>query len=100
MGTHISAGATELAMLKFIQRCGVDYVKLRSTHIDPETKLRFPFDSARKRMSTVIDTGSENTDHGYAKRIHTKGASEIILGTCTHYLNESGTKVPLDDQMM
>jgi len=54
--------------------------------------LRFPFDSARKRMSTVLEFDAENDDEkfefGYAKRIHTKGASEIVLATCTHYLND------------
>jgi len=58
--------------------------------------LRFPFDSARKRMSTVLefeaDDNQEKFEHGYPKRIHTKGASEIVLGTCTHYLDEQGNK--------
>jgi len=45
--------------------------------------LRFPFDSARKRMSTVLEFEADDTqekfEHGYPKRIHTKGASEIVL---------------------
>jgi len=50
--------------------------------------LRFPFDSSRKRMSTVLEIDrDEATEFGYPKRIHTKGASEIILATCTHYLD-------------
>lgn len=62
--------------------------------------IRFQFDSARKRMSTVLDLDEgAQTEHNYPKRLHTKGASEIILDTCTHYLNEQGEKVLLDDQM-
>ena len=99
VGTHILAGATELAMLKFIKRCGIDYDHMRQKYL-PAELLRFPFDSARKRMSTVLELEDDvKNEHGYNKRIHCKGASEIVLGTCTHYLNEAGDKVALDDQM-
>lgn len=40
-----------------------------------------PFDSMRKMMSTV-----HKTDKGYIQ--YTKGANEIILSHCTHYLDE------------
>lgn len=40
-----------------------------------------PFDSMRKMMSTV-----HKTDKGYVQ--YTKGANEIILSHCTHYLDE------------
>jgi len=60
--------------------------------------LRFPFDSARKRMSTVLELeDNEPTEFGYPKRIHIKGASEIVLAVCTHYLDENGAKKLIDD---
>jgi magnesium-transporting ATPase (P-type) len=78
-------------MLKFIKRCKCDYQHYRQQYLSKDM-LRFPFDSARKRMSTVLEFDAENDDEkfefGYAKRIHTKGASEIVLATCTHYLND------------
>ena len=44
-------------------------------------------------MSTVLElTLDEKTEHGYPKRIHCKGASEIVLSTCSHYLNSEGVK--------
>jgi magnesium-transporting ATPase (P-type) len=99
VGTSTDAQATELAMLKFINRCGVDYHFLRQKYL-PKEMLRFPFDSARKRMSTVLELeDDEKTEHNYPKRIHIKGASEIILETCTHYLNQDGKKTILDDKM-
>lgn len=87
-----NSGATEKAMLKFITRCQCDYVAMRSRYL-PAGYLRFQFDSARKRMSTVItlDDG-EPSDTGYNQRLHVKGASEIILETCTHYLDKDGIK--------
>lgn len=53
-------------------------------------------------MSTVLEFDADGDDqehfeHGYPKRIHTKGASEIVLQTCTHYLNDQGKKTVLDD---
>mmetsp|Transcript_16509 Transcript_16509/g.28037 ORF Transcript_16509/g.28037 Transcript_16509/m.28037 type:complete len:1044 (+) Transcript_16509:329-3460(+) len=100
VGTLKDAGATELAMLKFIQRCDVNFEHLRQKYLSSSDIIRFPFDSARKRMSTVLDLDEdEPTEYGYPKRLHTKGASEIILQTCTHYLNEDGEKVLIDDQM-
>jgi Ca2+ transporting ATPase len=99
IGTNTDAQATELAMLKFIYRCNVDYHHQRQRYL-PKEMLRFQFDSARKRMSTVVELEEgESTEYGYPKRIHVKGASEIVLGTCTHYLNSDGIKTVLDDQM-
>jgi magnesium-transporting ATPase (P-type) len=41
-------------MLKFISRCGVDFEDYRKKFL-PKEYLRFQFDSARKRMSTVME---------------------------------------------
>jgi len=99
MGTDTDAGATELAMLKFIVRCDVQYQHLRQKYL-PRDLMRFPFDSSRKRMSTVLELEEDDkTEHGYNKRLHVKGASEIVLATCSHYLDAAGNKQPLDDQM-
>jgi Ca2+-transporting ATPase len=88
LGSHTDAQATELAMLKFILRCDVDYAYYRQKYL-PKDLMRFPFDSSRKRMSTILELEDfDKTEYGYQKRIHIKGASEIVLGTCTHYLDE------------
>jgi len=87
-------------MLKFIVRCdNTDYNFMRQKYL-PKDKLQFMFDSSRKRMSTVCELEDhETTEHNYPKRLHIKGASEIILGTCSHYLDSEGNKQVLDDQM-
>ena len=87
-----------MAMLKFVRRCGVDFHYLRQKYL-PRDLTRFVFDPVRKRMSTVIDLEDdevEYTEFGYEKRLHVKGASEIVLDTCQHYLDEDGIKQPLD----
>ena len=49
-------------------------------------------------MSTVVELpANEKTEHNYSKRIHVKGASEIVLSTCNSYLDNEGNKKVIDD---
>lgn len=84
-------------MLNMIIKFGVDLEKKRAQHL-PEDFLRFHFTSKRKRMSTLIQNCGQ-TEHGYDRRIHMKGAAEIILAACSHYLNQDGEKIQLHDEM-
>jgi len=77
---------TECGMLKFLVEQGYDYMNIRET---AEVVQVFPFSSKRKRMSTVV----RGANSGLI--LHTKGASEIILDLCTHYLDAQGNKVVL-----
>lgn len=54
----------------------------------------FAFSSKRKRSSIVITR--ENSE---AKRVHVKGASEIVVQRCTHYLDSSGTPQTMSEEM-
>jgi magnesium-transporting ATPase (P-type) len=84
-------------MLNMIIKFGVDLDKKRSQHL-PRDFTRFHFTSKRKRMSTIIQNCG-STEHGYDKRIHMKGAAEIILACCSFYLNQDGEKIQLHDEM-
>jgi magnesium-transporting ATPase (P-type) len=88
-------------MLKFIKRTGCDYQHQRQQYLSKDM-LRFQFDSLRKRMSTVLEFDAdddEKLEHGYPKRLHTKGAAENILATCSHYIKENGEKDVLNDEV-
>ena len=86
-------------MLKFITRCSCDFEDLRKRYL-PSGFLRFQFDSTRKRMSTVLNLDeAEATEHSYPRRLHVKGASEIILESCNYYLDENGEKRVLTDEV-
>jgi magnesium-transporting ATPase (P-type) len=74
-----------MAMLKMMAKFGVDIKQVREAHL-PSDFTRFHFTSKRKRMSTIMENCGQ-TEHGYDRRCHIKGASEIVLGACTHYLN-------------
>jgi Ca2+ transporting ATPase len=49
-------------------------------------------------MSTILTSITDNSN-GYDKRIHMKGASEIVLGNCTKWMNANGQICDLDDPM-
>ena len=49
-------------------------------------------------MSTILENVGKN-EYGIEKRIHMKGASEYILESCSHYINQEGNKVELLDEM-
>lgn len=51
-------------------------------------------------MSTVVTLEEEDPqEYGYDKRLHVKGASEIILETCSHYLDKNGEKREITDSV-
>lgn len=47
-------------------------------------------------MSTVTNRCGQ-TEHNYDRRVHMKGAAEIVLDCCNTFLNESGQRIPLND---
>ena len=95
--TAENAGATDKAMIELLSRCGTDMVALRKAHLPEEAKrIRFPFNSTRKRMSTLLEG---ITGEGYDKRLHIKGASELIVSCCSHYVNAEGEVTELSDEM-
>ena len=118
-GTSEDSNATEKAILKMLDKFGWDYHQLREKHCSDSLTLnthplnnqdvsisspsgnlvRFQFTSKRKKMSTILTNISDNI-YGYNKRLHTKGASEIILSLCSHYIDEDGKIENLNSDMM
>jgi len=88
---------TEIALLEYLQNRGEDYNTLRSQYIT-QSSIMFPFSSQRKRMSSILD----NVENGLPskKRMHIKGASEIVLESCSHYHSfESNKIVPMTPEL-
>jgi magnesium-transporting ATPase (P-type) len=92
VGTLENAGATDKAMLKLMDDWKFTTAEMRQKFPEGE---RFQFDSTRKRIATIV----EDTSLPYPKRLYTKGASEIIIANCTHYLDESGTEQAISDPL-
>lgn len=80
---------TEVALLTFLKQMGEDYKAIRNHR---KQERVYPFASKLKSMTTVVATPGSNSEF----RIYTKGASEIVLGACTQYLDGDGRAQPLD----
>jgi len=76
---------TECAMLVLTDKLGFDYNTIRK---EEKALYSFPFSSEKKRSSVIIRTQN-------GARLHVKGASEIILGLCDHYLDEKNSPAAL-----
>lgn len=96
-GTSKEANATEKAILKMLDKFGCDYEEMRAKYLkDPF--IRFQFTSKRKKMSSIL-TAIDDNEYGYNKRLHVKGAAEIVLNTCSHYLDKNGERQELTETM-
>jgi len=87
-----TAGATEMAMIKLMKefKAEVDMNALQKKYLNEDT-VRFQFSAKRKKMSTIL-ANIEDSETGYPKRIHLKGAAEIVLKSCKYYIDASGHK--------
>jgi magnesium-transporting ATPase (P-type) len=91
-GSYNSTNATDKACLELVLRAGGNIEQLKTDHLE-ENYTRFQFTSKRKRMSTVC-SAIPDAEFGYPKRLFVKGASEMIVECCTHYIDENGTRQP------
>ncbi|MGM9662236.1 MAG: cation-translocating P-type ATPase, partial [Oscillospiraceae bacterium] len=83
----VTGEPTEAALVAWADKLGLDKPSLKE-------KLprcgEAPFDSGRKMMSTVHRSGD-----GFIQ--YTKGAPDVVIGRCTHYL-ENGKAVPMTEE--
>lgn len=77
-------------MLKFSDKCGLTYETLRG---QAQVVHRFPFTSSRKRMSIITRTSDGR------QRLVVKGASELVLDSCSAFHKFSNEVVSMDDTM-
>ena len=78
--------ATNKAINEMLKSTGVDAESIRAKHLGNE--IVFPFNARRKRQSTIIENATGAG--GYDRRLLVKGASELIINSCSHYIDESG----------
>ncbi|MBT4183717.1 MAG: calcium-translocating P-type ATPase, PMCA-type [Deltaproteobacteria bacterium] len=79
----VGANPTGQALLRFLYE---DFAK----QDDVKVKINIPFNSTYKFSATQVE-GSQNLTM-------VKGAAEIVLDGCTHYLDVNGKKVELDSE--
>ncbi|MBN1923642.1 MAG: calcium-translocating P-type ATPase, SERCA-type [Nanoarchaeota archaeon] len=69
---------TEGSLLVLASKAGINYLDLKD---DYKQLAEISFNSKRKRMSVVLKKKEENF-------VYTKGAPDMMLNLCTHYLNK------------
>eukprot|EP00826_Nyctotherus_ovalis_P045829 TRINITY_DN5107_c0_g1_i3.p1 TRINITY_DN5107_c0_g1~~TRINITY_DN5107_c0_g1_i3.p1 ORF type:complete len:701 (-),score=233.66 TRINITY_DN5107_c0_g1_i3:128-2230(-) len=84
--------ATECALLSMSDEMGYNYKNVRNLR---KERLMVPFDSKRKRMTTVYSTDSDSEFIVYVK-----GAPDIMLPYCSSIIDENGRVSPLQEADM
>ena len=84
---NVTGEPTEAALVAWADKLGMRKYELKREY--PRSG-EAPFDSGRKMMSTVHTVGGEYVQY-------TKGAPDVIIGRCTHYL-ENGVAVPMTEE--
>jgi len=78
---------TEAALVEWANKLGISKIELKEKM--PRCG-EAPFDSGRKMMSSVHPAGGEFVQY-------TKGAPDVVVGLCTHYLKD-GKPVPMTEE--
>lgn len=85
---EISGSPTEKAILSWALKLGMKFDVIRSE----STILHvFPFNSEKKRGGVALQR-SDSEVH-----IHWKGAAELVLASCSGYLDSNGCKQPINE---
>ncbi|RDX60545.1 Calcium-transporting ATPase 9, plasma membrane-type, partial [Mucuna pruriens] len=86
---EVSGSPTEKAILSWAVKLGMNFDFIRSN----STILHvFPFNSEKKRGGVAVKLPDS------AVHIHWKGAAEIVLGTCTQYLDSDGHLKSIEEE--
>ncbi|KAI5578072.1 hypothetical protein BDE02_08G005300 [Populus trichocarpa] len=87
---EITGSPTEKAILSWAVKLGMKFDVLRA-----ESKILrvFPFNSEKKRGGVAIQTADSKV------HIHWKGAAEMVLASCTGYLDSNGSLQSIDKEM-
>ena len=108
IGNKTEAALLILAQSEWAVNDDTEARRERARFDDGSSRL-FPFSSARKSMSAFVmkettpaaSTGSGSGKNSSALRSWTlfhKGAAEIVLGKCSHYLDIDGSAQPMTDR--
>ncbi|EDS88659.1 plasma membrane calcium ion-transporting ATPase, putative, partial [Entamoeba histolytica HM-1:IMSS] len=88
---NVIGNKTEGALMMFSKSRGVDYKQLRK---EKEIYQMFGFSSLKKRMNTLVWEEKPTK-----VRMLTKGAPEMIILQCTHYMKSTGEIAELTDDV-
>ncbi|CAH2077539.1 unnamed protein product [Thlaspi arvense] len=88
---QVSGSPTERAVLNWAIKLGMNFDALRS---ESSAIQFFPFNSEQKRGGVAVKSPDSSV------RVHWKGAAEIVLGSCTHFMDENESLVDMSGDKM
>ncbi|XP_010447798.1 PREDICTED: calcium-transporting ATPase 10, plasma membrane-type-like isoform X2 [Camelina sativa] len=88
---QVSGSPTERAILNWAIKLGMDFDALKS---GSSAVQFYPFNSEKKRGGVAVKS-SDSSVH-----VHWKGAAEIVLGSCTQYMDENESFVDMSEDKM
>ncbi|CAN8230013.1 unnamed protein product [Cochlearia groenlandica] len=88
---QVSGSPTEKAILNWAIKLGMNFDALRS---ESSAIQFFPFNSEKKRGGVAVKSPDSSV------HVHWKGAAEIVLGSCTHYMDEHESFVDMSEDKM
>ncbi|KAK4757595.1 hypothetical protein SAY87_018896 [Trapa incisa] len=86
---EVSGSPTEKAILHWGVKIGMNFDAVRS---ESSILHVFPFNSEKKRGGVALRLADAQV------HIHWKGAAEIVLASCTQYMDFNGQLVPMDEE--
>ncbi|KAF5954888.1 hypothetical protein HYC85_007744 [Camellia sinensis] len=89
--TEVSGSPTEKAILEWAVNLGMNFDAIRSTC---SIIHAFPFNSEKKRGGIALKLADSKV------HIHWKGAAEIVLDSCTRYIDSNDHIIPMDEDKM
>ncbi|XP_011094128.1 calcium-transporting ATPase 10, plasma membrane-type isoform X2 [Sesamum indicum] len=88
---EVSGSPTEKAILQWGLNLGMDFSGARS---ESEIIHAFPFNSEKKRGGVAVKRSDSEI------RVHWKGAAEIVLASCTSYIDPDDSVVQMDEDKL
>ncbi|KAH6837915.1 autoinhibited Ca2+ -ATPase [Perilla frutescens var. hirtella] len=88
---EISGSPTEKAILQWAVNLGMDFGAAR---LDSEIIHAFPFNSEKKRGGVAVKMSNSEI------RVHWKGAAEIVLASCTSYIDADDNVVEMGEEKL
>ncbi|GFP89170.1 calcium-transporting ATPase 8 plasma membrane-type [Phtheirospermum japonicum] len=88
---EVSGSPTEKAILQWGVNLGMDFDAVQS---DLVIIHAFPFNSEKKRGGVALKMSESEV------RVHWKGAAEIVLASCTSYIDANDCVVPMDEDKL
>ncbi|KAJ4899354.1 plasma membrane-type protein [Raphanus sativus] len=90
---QVSGSPTERAILNWAIKLGMNFDAVRS---ESSAVQFFPFNSEQKRGGVAVKSFQPDS----SVHVHWKGAAEIVLGSCTHYMDENESLVDMSSDKM